>query len=70
MRQASVEEMMPLLLVQAPFPVLIGVVYRPPDYSLRPFMQNLPQQILNSGVLRTYYSYHNPVFCILGSNQT
>ncbi|XP_047245588.1 uncharacterized protein LOC124882907 isoform X2 [Girardinichthys multiradiatus] len=120
--------------VQAPFLVLIGVVYRPPDYSLRPFMQNLvslldsleimdcqpvivcgdfnenqllggrkpilelfqsrgyaqlitsattskntmldlifisqPQQILNSGVLRTYYSYHNPVFCILGSNQT
>ncbi|KAK5617775.1 hypothetical protein CRENBAI_000248 [Crenichthys baileyi] len=42
MRQASVEEMMPLLQVQAPFPVLIGVVYRPPDYSLRPFMQNLP----------------------------
>ncbi|KAL4008003.1 hypothetical protein ACER0C_001855 [Sarotherodon galilaeus] len=27
--------------VQAPFPALIAVVYRPPDYSLTPFMQNL-----------------------------
>uniref|UniRef100_A0AAZ1XFB3 ATP-dependent DNA helicase n=1 Tax=Oreochromis aureus TaxID=47969 RepID=A0AAZ1XFB3_OREAU len=31
-----------VLKVQAPFPALIAVVYRPPDYSLTPFMQNLP----------------------------
>ncbi|CAI5644612.1 unnamed protein product [Oreochromis niloticus] len=30
-----------VLKVQAPFPALIAVVYRPPDYSLTPFMQNL-----------------------------
>ncbi|CAI5637772.1 unnamed protein product [Oreochromis niloticus] len=59
-----------VLKVQAPFPALIAVVYRPPDYSLTPFMQNLPQQRLYSGVLRTYYSYHNPVFCVLSSNQS
>uniref|UniRef100_A0A669ED35 ATP-dependent DNA helicase n=2 Tax=Oreochromis niloticus TaxID=8128 RepID=A0A669ED35_ORENI len=123
-----------VLKVQAPFPALIAVVYRPPDYSLTPFMQNLvslldsleimdchpiivcgdfnenqlqsgrkqileqfqsrgysqlitsattdkntlldlifisqPQQNLHSGVLRTYYSYHNPVFCVLSSSQS
>uniref|UniRef100_A0AAZ1Y0Q6 ATP-dependent DNA helicase n=1 Tax=Oreochromis aureus TaxID=47969 RepID=A0AAZ1Y0Q6_OREAU len=59
-----------VLKVQAPFPALIAVVYRPPDYSLAPFMQNLPQQSLYSGVLRTYYSYHNPVFCVLSSSQS
>ncbi|CAI5689169.1 unnamed protein product [Oreochromis niloticus] len=123
-----------VLKVQAPFPALIAVVYRPPDYSLTPFMQNLvslldsleimdchpiivcgdfnenqlqsgrkqileqfqsrgysqlitsattdkntlldlifisqPQQSLHSGVLRTYYSYHNPVFCVLSSSQS
>uniref|UniRef100_A0AAZ1XFJ9 ATP-dependent DNA helicase n=1 Tax=Oreochromis aureus TaxID=47969 RepID=A0AAZ1XFJ9_OREAU len=123
-----------VLKVQAPFPALIAVVYRPPDYSLAPFMQNLvslldsleimdchpiivcgdfnenqlqsgrklileqfqsrgfsqlitsattdkntlldlifisqPQQNLHSGVLRTYYSYHNPVFCVLSSSQS
>uniref|UniRef100_A0A669C7Z1 ATP-dependent DNA helicase n=1 Tax=Oreochromis niloticus TaxID=8128 RepID=A0A669C7Z1_ORENI len=123
-----------VLKVQAPFPALIAVVYRPPDYSLAPFMQNLvslldsleimdchpiivcgdfnenqlqsgrkqileqfqsrgysqlitsattdkntlldlifisqPQQCLHSGVLRTYYSYHNPVFCVLSSSQS
>uniref|UniRef100_A0A669AZ26 ATP-dependent DNA helicase n=1 Tax=Oreochromis niloticus TaxID=8128 RepID=A0A669AZ26_ORENI len=123
-----------VLKVQAPFPALIAVVYRPPDYSLTPFMQNLvslldsleimdchpiivcgdfnesqlqsgrkqileqfqlrgysqlitsattdkntlldlifisqPQQSLYSGVLRTYYSYHNPVFCVLSSSQS
>ncbi|XP_038132696.1 uncharacterized protein LOC119777756 isoform X2 [Cyprinodon tularosa] len=59
-----------VLKVQAPFPAIIGVVYRPPDYSLRPFLQNLPQQCLTSGVLRTYYSYHNPVFCILSPSQS
>ncbi|CAI5657796.1 unnamed protein product [Oreochromis niloticus] len=123
-----------VLKVQAPFPALIAVVYRPPDYSLTPFMQNLvslldsleimdchpiivcgdfnenqlqsgrkqileqfqsrgysqlitsattdkntlldlifvsqPQKSLYSGVLRTYYSYHNPVFCVLSSSQS
>ncbi|CAI5689232.1 unnamed protein product [Oreochromis niloticus] len=123
-----------VLKVQAPFPALIAVVYRPPDYSLTPFMQNLvslldsleimdchpiivcgdfnenqlqsgrkqileqfqsrgysqlitsattdkntlldlifisqPQQSLHSGVLRTYYSYHNPVFCVLSLSQS
>ncbi|CAI5684869.1 unnamed protein product [Oreochromis niloticus] len=59
-----------VLKVQAPFPALIAVVYRPPDYSLTPFMQNLPQKSLHSGVLRTYYSYHNPVFCVLSSSQS
>nr|XP_024656104.1 uncharacterized protein LOC112431662 isoform X1 [Maylandia zebra] len=123
-----------VLKVQAPFPALIAVVYRPPDYSLTPFMQNLvslldsleimdchpiivcgdfnenqlqsgrkqileqfqsrgysqlitsattdkntlldlifisqPQKCLYSGVLRSYYSYHNPVFCVLSSSQS
>uniref|UniRef100_A0AAZ1X1W6 ATP-dependent DNA helicase n=1 Tax=Oreochromis aureus TaxID=47969 RepID=A0AAZ1X1W6_OREAU len=123
-----------VLKVQSPFPALIAVVYRPPDYSLTPFMQNLvslldsleimdchpiivcgdfnenqlqsgrkqileqfqsrgysqlitsattdkntlldlifisqPQHSLHSGVLRTYYSYHNPVFCVLSSSQS
>jgi exonuclease III len=26
-----------------------------------------PQQCLQSGVLRTYYSYHNPVYCVLST---
>lgn len=26
-----------------------------------------PQRCLHSGVLQTYYSYHNPVYCILNS---
>ncbi|XP_013856099.1 uncharacterized protein LOC106511927 [Austrofundulus limnaeus] len=118
--------------VEAPFPALIAVVYRPPDYSLRPFLENVvslldalgvmdchpvivcgdfnenlllggrkpilelfqsrgfsqlitaattdkntlldlvfisqPQRSLHSGVMRTYYSYHNPVFCVLSSS--
>ncbi|XP_078791854.1 uncharacterized protein LOC144986979 isoform X2 [Oryzias latipes] len=29
-----------------------------------------PQPCLSSGVLRTYHSYHNPVFCVLSFNQT
>ncbi|XP_057696959.1 uncharacterized protein LOC130918842 [Corythoichthys intestinalis] len=29
-----------------------------------------PQCALHSGVLRTYYSYHNPVFCVLGDERT
>ena len=28
-----------------------------------------PQQCLQSGVLRTYYSYHNPVYCVLSSER-
>ncbi|KAK0139103.1 ATP-dependent DNA helicase PIF1 [Merluccius polli] len=27
-----------------------------------------PQQCLQSGVLQTYYSYHNPVYCAISSN--
>ncbi|XP_013855916.1 ATP-dependent DNA helicase PIF1 [Austrofundulus limnaeus] len=121
-----------VLKVEAPFPALIAVVYRPPDYSLRPFLENVvslldaldvmdchpvivcgdfnenlllggrkpilelfqsrgfsqlitaattdkntlldlvfisqPQRSLHSGVMRTYYSYHNPVFCVLSSS--
>ena len=27
-----------------------------------------PQQCLQSDVLRTYYSYHDPVYCVLSSD--
>ena len=118
-----------VLKVESPVRALIAAVYRPPDYSVRPFLENLlslldslelmehhpiivcgdfnenqlsgvrgpilelfesrgyqqlitaattekntlldlifisqPQRCLHSGVLRTYYSYHNPVFCVL-----
>ncbi|KAF1374343.1 hypothetical protein PFLUV_G00249070 [Perca fluviatilis] len=27
-----------------------------------------PQHCLHSGVMRTYYSYHNPVYCVMSSN--
>ena len=27
-----------------------------------------PQRCVQSGVLRTYYSYHNPVYCVLSSD--
>ncbi|KAK1905862.1 Phosphoglucosamine mutase [Dissostichus eleginoides] len=27
-----------------------------------------PQRCLHSGVMNTYYSYHNPVFCVVSSN--
>nr|XP_054593099.1 uncharacterized protein LOC129159978 [Nothobranchius furzeri] len=122
-----------VLKVETPFPALIAVIYRPPDYIMRPFMENLvslldslevmdchpvivcgdfnenqfsggrkqivehfqsrgyaqmitsattdkntlldlvfisqPQRSLHCGVLRTYYSYHDPVFCVLSSSQ-
>ena len=121
------------LKVEAPFCAVIAAVYRPPDYSLRPFLENLvslldalevldchpvivcgdfnenqllgstkpilelfqskgyvqlitsattdkntlldlifisqPQRCLQSGVMRTYYSYHNPVFCVLSTSE-
>ena len=34
---------------------------------LDPVFISRPQCCLHSGVLRTYYSYHNPVYCILTS---
>ncbi|XP_035999206.1 uncharacterized protein LOC118564582 [Fundulus heteroclitus] len=122
------------LRVEAPFRAVIVAVYRPPDYNLRPFLENLvslldaldvlnchpiivcgdfnenqilrsskpilelflsrgyvqlitspttdkntlldvifisqPQRCLHSGVMRTYYSYHNPVFCVLSTTET
>jgi len=86
------------LKVEDPFCAVIAAVYRPPDYSLRPFLENLvslldalevlitsattdkntlldlifisqPQRCLQSGVMRTYYSYHNPVFCVLSTSE-
>ncbi|XP_041863931.1 ATP-dependent DNA helicase PIF1-like isoform X1 [Melanotaenia boesemani] len=33
------------------------------------FNENQPQQILHSGVMRTYWSYHNPVFCIVSTSE-
>ncbi|KAK9539502.1 hypothetical protein VZT92_004604 [Zoarces viviparus] len=27
-----------------------------------------PQHCLHSGVMKTYYSYHNPVYCVMSSN--
>ncbi|XP_078786332.1 uncharacterized protein LOC144981283 isoform X1 [Oryzias latipes] len=123
-----------VLKLQAPFQALIAAVYRPPDYSVSVFLQNLvslldslevmdchpiivsgdfnenqllmvrkpivemfqsrgykqlitsattekntlldlifisqPQPCLSSGVMRTYHSYHNPVFCVLSFSQT
>ncbi|XP_034567817.1 uncharacterized protein LOC117832690 isoform X2 [Notolabrus celidotus] len=29
-----------------------------------------PQQCLHSGVMQTYYSYHNPVYCVISSNRS
>ncbi|KAM9699314.1 uncharacterized protein ACNS7B_003452 [Menidia menidia] len=57
------------LKVEAPFRAVIAAVYRPPDYSLRPFLENLPHRCLHSGVMRTYHSYHDPVFCVLSTSQ-
>ncbi|XP_041863940.1 ATP-dependent DNA helicase PIF1-like isoform X2 [Melanotaenia boesemani] len=58
-----------VLKVEAPVQALIAAVYRPPSYSLRRFLENMPQQILHSGVMRTYWSYHNPVFCIVSTSE-
>ncbi|KAL4009568.1 hypothetical protein ACER0C_003420 [Sarotherodon galilaeus] len=46
MRQANLDDMMPLLHVEAPVSALIAVVYRPPDYTLRPFLKNLRDTVL------------------------
>lgn len=118
--------------VEAPFCAFIVTVYRPPSYSVTPFLQNLrallenlemfdihpiivcgdfnenlffyankpilemfesrgygqlitaattdrhtlldaiytsrPGQCLHSGVLQTYYSYHNPVYCVISTD--
>lgn len=29
-----------------------------------------PQHCLHSGVMKTYYSYHNPVYCVMSSNSS
>ncbi|KAL3987658.1 hypothetical protein ACER0C_014773 [Sarotherodon galilaeus] len=46
MRQANLDDIMPLLYVEAPVSALIAVVYRPPDYTLRPFLKNLRDTVL------------------------
>ncbi|CAI5653237.1 unnamed protein product [Oreochromis niloticus] len=122
------------LKVEAPVSALIAVVYRPPDYTLRPFLKNLvslldsleimdchpiivcgdfnenvlsiankpilelfesrgyaqvitapttekntlldlifisqPERCLHSGVMKTYYSYHDPVYCVLSCDDS
>ncbi|CAI5689566.1 unnamed protein product [Oreochromis niloticus] len=122
------------LKVEAPVSALIAVVYRPPDYTLRPFLKNLvslldsleimdchpiivcgdfnenvlssankpilelfesrgyaqvitapttekntlldlifisqPERCLHSGVMKTYHSYHDPVYCVLSCDDS
>ncbi|XP_025759938.1 uncharacterized protein LOC109197979 isoform X1 [Oreochromis niloticus] len=122
------------LKVEAPVSALIVVVYRPPDYTLRPFLKNLvslldsleimdchpiivcgdfnenvlssakkpilelfesrgyaqvitapttekntlldlifisqPERCLHSGVMKTYHSYHDPVYCVLSCDDS
>ncbi|XP_077385098.1 uncharacterized protein LOC144023466 [Festucalex cinctus] len=69
--------------LEAPINMLIAAVYRPPGQSLRTFLTNLQSLLrylevmdhhqilcaLHSGVLQTYYSYHNPVFCVLNTER-
>ncbi|CAI5661309.1 unnamed protein product [Oreochromis niloticus] len=122
------------LKLEAPVSALIAVVYRPPDYTLRPFLKNLvslldsleimdchpiivcgdfnenvlssankpilelfesrgyaqviiapttekntlldlifisqPERCLHSGVMKTYHSYHDPVYCVLSCDDS
>ncbi|XP_037128066.1 uncharacterized protein LOC119134918 [Syngnathus acus] len=69
--------------LEAPVNLLIAAVYRPPGHSLRTFLPSLGNLLrylevmdhhqilcaLYSGVLQTYYSYHNPVFCVLNTER-